>query len=73
MNKIWIRTQDRTELLLCDYLRVRYYRDISSRCDIVTNDCLTLGTYQNEARALEVLDEIMKSIDVSPCYNMPEK
>ena len=56
MNKIWIRTQDRAELMLCDYFRVLCYAG-SLKCDIVTKNCLTLGTYQNEARALEVLDE----------------
>lgn len=54
--KIWIRTQDRTELILCDDFRMNFYTN--SRCDIVAYDNTILGIYQSEARALEVFDMI---------------
>lgn len=71
---IWIRTQKKDELLLCNYLRVCQYRG-SSRCDIITKECTTLGTYQDEARALEVLDMIenhMIKYDSIP-FQMPKE
>lgn len=71
---IWIRTQKKDELLLCNYLRMCQYSG-SSRYDIVTKDCVVLGTYRDETRALEVLDMIEKhmfdSILIPFC--MPEE
>lgn len=59
--KIWIRTQKKDELLLCNYLRVCQCRG-SSRCDIITKECTTLGTYKDKTRALEVLDMIEQNM-----------
>lgn len=72
MKKIWIRTQDGTELILCDYFRVRCHTS-SLKCDIVTKDCITLGTYENEVRALEVLDMIMLNAGNTKFLCMPKK
>lgn len=78
--KIWIRTQNRENLLLCDNFEVacvgvnkKYVIRTFSDSTYDNSGTIILGIYKDKTRALEVLDEIMKSIDVSPCYNMPEK
>jgi hypothetical protein len=66
MNGIWIRTQDRKDLILIVEAHV-YEKYVNSEGD-------TLGFYKTPERALEVLDEIMTAIYIDrPIYEMPKE
>lgn len=73
--KIWIRTLWKDKLFLCDNFWIFEYQN--KKCDIVTLICderITLGTYKDKARALEVLDMIenhMIKYDSIP-FQMPQ-
>lgn len=61
---LWIRSQDRTKLIKCNWLND--YKDESiveydgQRLYTIENDGTDLGAYKTEERALEVLDEIQE-------------
>ena len=86
--ELWIRSQDKTELV-----KVNNLANIDYRIVFINNGNgrVTLGTYKSKERALEVLDEIQKiiaprgiikqdkkgieltMIDVPQVYEMPEE
>jgi len=56
--RIWIRSQDKTELINCNRVQ-------ADRCGIYTfagDDFIVLGVYPNSERATEVLNEIQDRI-----------
>lgn len=61
---LWIRSQDRTKLIKCNWLN--NYKDETiveydgQRLYTIENDGTDLGAYKTEERALEVLDEIQR-------------
>ena len=54
---LWIRSQDKRILKKIEYLEVDEFDGI-----ITDDECNHLGTYKNQERALEVLDEIQNCI-----------
>lgn len=60
---LWIRSQDKKQLIEVDKIYLNDYQHYSGghEYQIVTYDDI-LGTYKTEGRALEVLEEIQKSI-----------
>lgn len=74
MDKIWIRTQDRERLLLCNNFHVSLCcikKEYDGRkYSIETNNAITLGIYRDKTRALEVLDAIM--LTEANLFCMPE-
>ena len=59
--KLWIRSQDKRRLILTKDLSVRWVSLDTNICTIVI-DTFEVGTYKNEERAIEVLDEIQNLI-----------
>jgi len=67
---MWIRTQDKTQLLNVDKIVIGIKNQTGKELDITQNtlhgiyiDCYTeLGTYKTKERALEVLDEIEEAL-----------
>jgi len=56
--ELWIRSQDKCTLEKITYLSVGgTYRN-----EILADDCCSIGKYKSKERALEVLDEIQKTI-----------
>ena len=76
MNGIWIRSQDKTELMCCERIYSQYYdgtnstKAIFARCYDLQ---IKIGEYATFTRALQVLDEIHTRInmDSSGVYIMP--
>ena len=76
--ELWIRSQDRCTLEKAIYLSIGgTYRN-----EILADDCCSIGKYKSKERALEVLDDIQKSLiewyrsidyDIVPVYEMPEE
>lgn len=76
--KLWIRSQDREELVKVDNIRVKHeyeqkkvndnygrtcaYVKGDYRCSYIYADSTLLGAYKTKERALEVLDEIQNEI-----------
>ena len=56
MNGIWIRTQDRKRLRLCNDIYANKKGKVS--CAYDKEDDFIVGRYVSEERALEVLEEI---------------
>ena len=59
--ELWIRSQDRTQLATITGLILV---DCQIRGFTTTKDYYELGTYKTKERALEVLDEIQKKINL---------
>lgn len=60
--ELWIRSQDKTSLTKIDNICV-----VDNRIVFIPNNHngrVTLGTYKTNARALEVLDEIQKMLEI---------
>jgi hypothetical protein len=64
--ELWIRSQDKTDLLSSKKLKV-YYNETTNNWIVVNreeiNNGTPLGQYLTKERALEVLDEIQKVIN----------
>ena len=58
--ELWIRSQDRTNLIRVEHLALTNNKTITG---MSTNWDYDLGTYETKERALEVLDEIQKTIE----------
>lgn len=77
MSKIWVRTQDEDELILCDGFYVKYLDAYIIAIRNVNKYQIfqTLGVYSTKERALEVLneiEEIINSDDETGVYHMPK-
>jgi hypothetical protein len=57
---MWIRTQDKKGLIDCTDIRIVNYTDCCRIWDYNVDE--TLGKYETEQRALEVLDEIQEQM-----------
>ena len=57
--ELWIRSQDRTELVQVKNINIEDFDDIGKSFNIYGKGHF-LGTYKTGKRALEVLDEIQK-------------
>jgi len=69
MNGIWIRSQDRTDMELCNNLWVEIGEDVDGNEKItIESEQTILGTYATKSRALEVLDEIQRHINDQQVY-----
>ena len=62
--KLWIRSQDKRIFKKIEYLEVDEFDGI-----IIDDECNHLGTYKNQERALEVLDEIQHKL-ITLCDSM---
>lgn len=67
MNGIWIRTQKRTGLFLVKAFGIMKMSDAYEIFN--TDDDRTLGVYEDEKRALSVLDDIQKTVAQSKDRN----
>ena len=76
MNGIWIRAQDKTELMCCERIYSQY-DDGTNSTTIIFAKChdseINIGKYATFTRALQVLDEIHTYVIVnsSGVYVMP--
>lgn len=59
---LWIRSQDKTQLLKVIGLYYDYQKEKHHITCITENDYSWIGIYKTKERALEVLDEIQKTI-----------
>ena len=57
---MWIRSQDLYTLIKCERLSIR--QSVSRSHCVIGNECVVLGEYSTEEKALKVLDEIQTSI-----------
>lgn len=79
MADLWIRSQDKYNLSLCDYIDIDEI--YNKRCNIfsknkeedsvvvgykIVNDKFVLGKYNNKQRALQIIDEIEKILIDNP-------
>ena len=62
--ELWIRSQDRTQLLKTIGLYYDYQQEKHHITCITENDYYWVGIYKTKERALEVLDEIEEFIDL---------
>ena len=74
--ELWVRSQDKEELIKVDNIRIKHeyeekkvndnygrtcaYINGKYRCSYIYTDSTWLGEYKSKERALEVLDEIQK-------------
>ena len=77
----WIRSQDKTILTNTKAVKLepKYMQDEnlrlveSGKYDIYDEEDCLLGIYENEERAMEILDEIQDSLCMTAVYEMPEE
>ncbi len=72
---MWIRSQDLYTLIKCERLSVR--QCITRKHCIIGDECIVLGEYSTEEKALKVLDQIqynMESFEHEPTmvFQMPQ-
>lgn len=72
---MWIRSQDLYTLIKCERLSVR--QCITQKHCVIGNECVVLGEYSAEEKALKVLDQIqdnMESFEHEPTmvFQMPQ-
>lgn len=60
--ELWIRSQNKTILSKAHDLVIREDRDENNETNYFIVDTYTLGIYKTKERALEVLDEIQRTI-----------
>lgn len=65
---MWIRSQDLYTLIKCERLSIRK-RSSRSHC-VIGNECVVLGAYSTEEKALKVLDEIQDAIEDTDYYRI---
>lgn len=58
---MWIRSQDLYTLIKCERLSVR--QCITQKHCVIGNECVVLGEYSAEEKALKVLDRIEELIE----------
>lgn len=66
--ELWIRTQDRSDLLKVIGFKTNYPLSNAIQGITETNLALTLGVYETEKRALELLDEIQNILKPKNIY-----
>ena len=62
--ELWIRSQDKQKLCKVHNLCVRENQNENDEINYVIQDIFTMGIYATKERALEVLDEIQKKINL---------
>lgn len=60
---LWIRSQDKRELVLAHHFEVEQFSDDEVSVNV---NCYSLGVYKTKKRALEVLDEIQRCVNGKP-------
>lgn len=79
MTPLWIRTQDRTTLRICENMEISKLDNGDMQrhgiTEIKNNFKYTLGIYLTQARAIEVLNEIQKFIELddTAVFEMPKE
>jgi hypothetical protein len=78
MSGLWIRTQERTELVFVCSFKIQSISERNNKHRIlgILNNVNELGVYETEERALEILEEIQEMIarnDGHILFVMPEK
>lgn len=73
-----IRTQDKKGLInfnnVTDIFSFKNQKDVEIRSSVVDGECLRLGTYSTEEKALKVLDKIQEYYGRDyPYYVMPQE
>lgn len=73
---MWIRSQNKTRLVKCDFIRVN---GNEIQANFSSNSYSVIAKYSSEAKALKVLDEIEKFItlksyndNLTVVYQMPQ-
>ena len=57
--ELWIRSQNRDSLVQVDCLCIEFNNNEYDQNNYeIVQGCITLGTYKNKQRALEILDKI---------------
>lgn len=67
--ELWIRTQDKKDLIKVDY--ISYEIAIEDK-HILWYKSIDLGTYKTKERALQILDEIQNILQPTVIYHEPE-
>lgn len=65
---MWIRCQDSYTLIKCERLSIR--QSITRRHCVIGNECVVLGEYSTEEKALRVLNGIQDAIEDTDYYRI---
>ena len=66
--ELWIRSQDKTQLVKVNNLHLKRDIDIDFEKVLILNNEIVIGKYKSKERALEVLDEIQSVLNLKDMY-----